>query len=248
MIVGDPAGALSQPGWRLTERNQFELRCRPASAVVTLHEPVFVDCAITNRSSAPQEIDLGANRADNFVLSIAPPAGPAIDDLRHQTSGMAASGEIEIGPQAEHRERLLLQRWYGFAAVGRYSIVVRLVLPDVRLSSPGFTLEVLPRDPERLMAVCETLAGAALARGDAESSSLAAEALAQVADSIAIPFLERLLAGSHSVRHTAIAGLGRVDDAAARTLLEELSRDRDRDTAALARRALRGDGRATVMD
>src|SRR5262249_11704087 len=99
-----------------------------------------------------------------------------------------------------------------------------------------------------LMAVCETLAGAALARGDAESSSLAAEALAQVADSIAIPFLERLLAGSHSVRHTAIAGLAHVDDAPAPTFVQQISRDRDRDTAALALRALRGVGRATVMD
>src|SRR5262249_58107500 len=111
------------------------------------HERLLGERAPTNRWAAQKKLDPGPTRANILVLWPAPPAGPAIDDLRHQTSGMAASGEIEIGPQAEHRERLLLQRWYGFAAVGRYSIVVRLVLPDVRLSSPGFTLEVLPRDP-----------------------------------------------------------------------------------------------------
>jgi hypothetical protein len=231
----------------LSGRVELELLCRPASAVVSLHEPVFVDCTIVNRSARPQRLDLGPDRIAHFVVSIEPPTGPASGQLRHEAAGIAASGEVEIAPHAEHRERLLLQRWYRFATPGRYKVLVGLAIPAMQLSSPPFMLEILPRDPERLLAVCETLAARAASPGDAEQSMQAAEALARVADPVAIPYLERLLSAGPAIQLAAIAGLGRIDDPAARALLEKLSQHRNRETAALARRALRG-GQRDVTD
>ena len=233
----------------LTDMSAFiELCCRPTSASVSLYEPVFIDCTIKNRSESAQRIDLGSDRVGAFLLSIESPAGVMLHDLRREPSGFVQSGDTEIPPYAERVERLLLQRWHSLAAEGRYTVLVALALGSIRLSAAPFDICVLPRDPARLLTICESLATSAMSPGDAEQSNKAAEALAHVTDLLAVPYLRQLLTNGHALQLQAIAGLGRIDDNASRTLLRELSQYQDQEIAAFARRALCGAPDGDVMD
>jgi HEAT repeat protein len=226
----------------------MELECRPTTVALSLHEPVFVDFIIRNRSGSIQRIDLGAARAGAFIISIQTVTGVSASELRTERAGFRPSGEVEIAPYADFVERVLMQRWYAFAAEGRYTVLVELALSTGRLAAAPFDVAVLPRDPARLASVCESLTDRALSPGDVEQSDAAAEALAHIEDPIAVPYLQRLLTRAPALGMLAIAGLGRIGDDAARTLLRELSQHDNGEIAAVARRALGGASPGNVMD
>lgn len=224
------------------------LQVRASTNEISLHEPVFIDCTLSNSSATAIQLDLGPGRVEAFRVTIAALADASVNELRRTCPGFAASGEIEIAPLAEHQESLLLQEWYRFASAGRYRITIAVLLEDARIGCAPFFIDVLPRDADRLRASCEALAARAVSGGVTADAIGAARALAYVADPIAVPFLERLFAGDSVIRRQAIEGLGRAGNEAARALLRPLARDSDKETAALARQALRGAGRGTVTD
>lgn len=225
-----------------------ELRCRLTNSVVSLHEPVFIGCAVVNPTKQVQRVDLGANRVGAFQISVEPPKGPATFDLQLEQGGLCAGGERELPPRSELEERMLLQRWHSLAAEGRYIISVALKLEDDRVCAAPLRLDILPRDTAKLSAVCASLSETALAHGDPVRSGDAAEALTYIADRVAVPYLKQLLTGGHNMQLLAIAGLGRIDDDAARTILRELCQNRNLEVAALSRRALRRISAGQVMD
>jgi hypothetical protein len=131
---------------------------------------------------------------------------------------------------------------------GRYTVRVELDLAGTRVAARPFNVDVRARDPDRLAACCDALSRQALSATDTGQASIAADALAHVADPVAIPYLERLLDGSRGLQLQAIQGLGRIDDEAARQRLNMLSGHRDGEIALFARRALRGPPAGEIMD
>lgn len=218
----------------------LSLQAKASIDEVSLHEPVFVDCILFNRNTKVARLDLGPGRIEAYRIAVKALRHSSIGEYRTTRSGFAASGEVEIAPLAEHREPLLLQDWYRFEEPDGYLITIALLLDGERISSEPFVLDVLPRDADRLRAVCEVLAERAVSGGVSAEAVDAARALAHVADPVAIPFLESLLAGNSVMRYQAIEGLGRIDDPAARALLEGLTRAKNKETVLLARQALRG--------
>lgn len=224
----------------------IDLRALVSENAVSLHEPVFVDCSFANRSPTALRIDLGPGRVEAFRVTVETSIG--IGEFRRTSPGFADIGSIEIAADAKHHERLLLQNWYRFEVPGRYRVTIGALLEGVRLDAAPFHIDILSRDPDRLRATCLALMTQALSGGGTQSAIDAAHALAQVADPVAVPFLEQLLTGFSIMRYQAIEGLGRIDDEGARALLQRLSEDADLEIAALARQALLGDQGGTPAD
>jgi hypothetical protein len=199
-------------------------------STVSLHEPVYIQFSIHNGLSEAVRFDLGYDGKHNFEFTVIEPDGSVVRTLPTKMGGEVMGRWVDRAPLAPGKtftKTLLLNQWYDFRAPGNYVVeaklggLVQTLLGSPVQSSPTqeIFLQVTPRNPERLQALCEELAKKAM--GDnAEAASNAAFALSYVNDPVAVPYLGRLLKESVFGGQSAIAGLVRIGNAEAVRVLK----------------------------
>lgn len=177
-----------------------------AQAHLSLHEPVFLNFTIENRTSDPVVVDLGANRKEAFLFTIVKPDGSKAELPLKTPEGSALVGKAWLHPGQKYSQSILLNEWSEFESLGQHEISVRLVEPHKRLvplakpdvydiyDTPEFrtTLDIGPRDETRLNKICADLEIQAINADLTHEVSDAAKALSLINDPVAIPYLERL--------------------------------------------------------
>lgn len=184
----------------------------------TVHEPIFIDFAVSNNSSEPVQLDLGIDLKSNFEFEVTRGGGEYLRLPRLLRAGFRRSGKIFVEPGQKYRQVLLFSEWYQFGEPGSYTIHARITEPIRRRGGPPLsthdsgeiTLEISPRDEKRLRAVCERLVKAAVNWEYDDNATAAAHALSYVEDPVAIPYLAELLATRQEIASHAIAGLKRI--------------------------------------
>jgi hypothetical protein len=206
----------------------------PASRV-TLHEPVYVDFTVANGTAEVIQFDLGYNLTENFMFLITEPGGSVVQSPHLAQEGPGRLGRLMLASHQIYHQRLLINEWYGFGAIGRYVIVVRLPrFIDGAVMSDNLILTVLPRDPQRLEQICDELVNQAKGGDSAAVRMEAARDLSFVCDPIAVSHLKRLAAVSGAVGSHAVRGLARIGNEEALESLNLIARSIDRESGALA--------------
>lgn len=169
---------------------------------VTLHEPVIVELTVENKLSDTIKFQLGFNRKANFRLNVLEPGHARVLPPGLKEGGFGRLGDISVGPSETFKQNVLLNEWYEFPQVGTYQIQLKLVdlalnaddgtLLFNEVSSTVMHLEVQPRDPKRLAAVCKSLAESTGIGGVYAKQIDDAMALSYVVDPVAIPYLIEL--------------------------------------------------------
>jgi hypothetical protein len=212
----------------------FEVAARPVQDLVlvrievehgspVLHEPVFATFVVQNTQPERLEFDLGANSKTTFAFSITAPDGRTVKIPPFKTpDGVSAIGRKALENGLTYTQKILLNEWYDFTSVGRYSI--ELQTSAVFRTSRGRSvetapiqpifLEVQPRDEDHLQSLCKDLATVALTTSmSTPERETAAITLSYVKDPVAIPFLRQLLERDPYVIATdryAVEGLTRI--------------------------------------
>jgi HEAT repeats len=217
-----------------------------ASAKFSLHEPVAIDFAVKNNFSETITFDLGIDRKENFQLNLARPNGAGNQTRRIIKEGFAMGGEITLRPGQFYKQRLLINEWFDLSRIGAYTISVDL-LTSIRsgngrvvAEAANFrdTFEITPRNPKKLQGICASLLDQITTSNTYQQAKNAATVLSLIQDSIAVPFLEKVLTMNKMVERTAIEGLGRIGNGeAVQALIRALS-TQDAEITLFARRAL----------
>ena len=203
-----------------------------ASAKFSLHEPVAVDFVVKNDSSEAITFDLGADEKENFQLSLTRPNSASSQARRIIKEGFAIRGKITIRPGQLYRQRLLINEWFDLPQIGAHTISVNLLTPiqseKGRVVAKGAnfraTFEITSRNPIKLQEICASLLTRITTSKTYQQAKDAATELSFVQDSVAIPFLEKVLKINKMVERTAIEGLGRIGNAeAVQALIRALS-------------------------
>jgi len=212
----------------------------------SLHEPVYIDVTIQNRSAQTIEVDLGIKRKANFQFIIETPGGVTVRPPRLISSGIGPLSRIPVGSGQTYQQRLLLNEWFQFDLPGDYSVKATL-LATVR-SVEGATLKkewsgqiplwVQPRNEDRLRSICQDLVEAAVNPHDSRIARDAAFALSYIVDPVAVPYLEQVLKESYFGKELAIQGLGRISNAEAVRVLRSAMADADAELKMLIQREL----------
>jgi hypothetical protein len=211
----------------------------------SLHEPIILDFAVRNGSPRPVKLGLGQDRKEAFRFAITRPGGRRVELPPLTRDGISEVGDVQVAPQQTYAQRLLLNEWFDFDTPGQYVIEARLADPArangaAAPAEKGFraTVEVGPRDAERLRQVSAALAEKVT---EADSYAEAAEAalvLSHIRDTAAVPSLEKALTAKLGVEPIVIEGLERVGDGeAVKVLISALSSPTG-ETSLLARSAL----------
>ena len=220
------------------------------SSEFTLHEPVIANFIVKNSSEKPLRLNLGKNAKQSFLLTNTRPDRTRLPLPPLFREGLGTTGLESVAPGREYKQRLVLNEWFDFGAVGHYEVQVRLTEPvrdaegSVVMEVAPFhtTLEILPRDPRRLKDVCASLVQQIESAPSYVAASEAAVPLSYVQDPIAVPYLEKALYAGHLVELNAIDGLRRIaNQEAVQVLLSALgSRHPEAmpDTATMAEAAL----------
>lgn len=205
------------------------------STDVTLHEPILMHVTISNHRDNVARVNLGQDRRQAFELSIGKPDGKIVTLSLDLHEGASRLPVVEIAPGDTYTETLVLNQWFLFPEVGNYRIKVHLVrvqgskeeLPDDFGSWSALPpVDVLPRDPARLVALCEQL------KAKLETSNVSAELgeagleLSYVDDPIAVPYLQEMALLKYGMLAVLAAkGLERVDGDAGVEALIALSKE-----------------------
>lgn len=203
-------------------------------SAITMHEPVIVRFDVTNESSQPIRLQLGADRKENFSLVIQWPDGsthkrPPLP----RREGAFGLGTVELSPGERLRHKLLLNEWASFPTPGEYQLDVRLVTP-IEMSAGAkvvtdpyqASLKVLPRDEVQLKAACEKLAAQIESSNfDVRDMNNAAAALASIDDPVVVPYLERALRSGKYVEKPIISALVNVGNEDAAQVLIDVVRE-----------------------
>lgn len=216
------------------------------SSKITLHEPVIIEFTLNNVFAESIKVDLGADRKEAFRFAVTQPDGVSRNLLLLRQEGIARFGSITLQPGQSYRQRLLINEWTDFPLPGKYLVAVRLVNPVqtqkglVIAKDAGFraTLEVAPKDPEKLRSVCETLFSQMAASKSYEQAAEAILALSHIRDPVAVPYLEKSLVVGKLVEPFAIKGLAQIGNREAVQALISALNMRNRDIATLAQAAL----------
>lgn len=210
---------------------------------VTLHEPIFIDFLICNGLAEAIQFDLGHNRKSNFAFTITQSDGSLITVPRLPIEEIGRIGRLSLEPRNRYVQRLLLNEWHHFISLGTYQIQAQLLdsiqtqsgIPIHPQSSDPLSLHIHCRDPNRLQQICQTLAHVAIQSNVVLEATEAALALSYIQDSIAIPFLEKVLEQGKFVQSYVIYGLGRIANAEAIAILISTARHGEQEVASLAR-------------
>lgn len=191
-----------------------------ASRSITLYEPMMIEYAVHNTRSEILAFDLGRNRKENFRLVLTPPDGQVLTRQLSIKEGIAIPGRIAVQPGQSYRQTLLVNEWFDIAAVGKYKVSVQMITPIqtkdgaviTKSAGANFDFEVLPRDTNKLSEICERLFNQ-LARSNSYIEARdSATTLGYIKDSVAVPYLERVVNSDKMVERIAIEGLGRINN------------------------------------
>lgn len=211
-------------------------------AHVTLREPVFVDFDVRNGLAEPIHCDLGHNRKSHFQFTITDSSGRTTDVPRLSEEGAGRIGRITVTPRGTYSQRLLLTEWHEFAEPGEYTVVAQLVSPIRTGSGAELTpspseplrLQIAPREPKRLVQICQALARSAVEAPNLMAAREAVLALGHVRDRVAVPYLALVLLYRKESWSTAIPGLARIANESAVDLLIALAEGADDESSPLA--------------
>jgi len=208
---------------------------------ITLHEVVIINFSVRNRLSEEIVLDLGRGRKANFTFGIVQPNGSIRDVRATVEGGLSRVGRISVQPGASYSQRLILSELYFFDEPGSYKVGIGLESPVqkadgtvVAVSTDGFLeVQVQSRDEGVLRERCEELARLVEQQDSYQAAEDAAQALSFVIDPVSVPYLERLLA-SGQWDEAALAGLARIADPAAVSILRSQTQSGSEGRRALA--------------
>ena len=217
-----------------------------ANGSPTLLEPVLIDFTVENRLEQSVNLDLGADRKESFQFKVKQPDGMTIELPQLRAEGLSRVGRLTVGAGQTYTQRVLLNEWYEFPSPGKYELSARLTKPIRTSEGAGVvepaefhtTLEVQPRNAERLQQIAAGLAEQVTNAPSYEEAAQAARALSYVKDPVAVPYLEKALSSGRMVEPIVIAGLERIGGEEAIRALTAASVSQDEETAELARAAL----------
>jgi hypothetical protein len=222
-----------------------------ADTRLTLHEPVILNFTVKNTSQQTVTLELGQDRKEAFLFTVTTPDGRRVQLPPFRKEGISRIGTIKLAAQQTHTQHLLLDEWYNFDAPGAYDVAVRLVNPfrteiGTTLPEPAefrVKLEIGATDIDRLRQLAEKLAARASDKSSYEKAADAALTLGYITDTVAVPYLEQVLAANTMVRPIIIHGLELNASREAVTVLASLLDDPDPEVGQLSRSALAGIGR-----
>jgi hypothetical protein len=218
-------------------------------SVVTVHEPIMVDCAIDNAGNEAILVDFGCIRgcrgmdATALRLIITEPSGKRIE--LPPSDGPRSPKTVER--KSKYRRQFILNEWHDFAVPGQYQIemwidrdvttVFGKVL-DVQKHAL-LTLNILPRYAPELIRRCqEFLRQVRNIRKRGSNPTDAAYVTSFFADPACIPCIQSLYYEEEDVEAT--DGLKRIGtDEAFEAMILGTKSKKDREAAAYARGILR---------
>ncbi len=186
--------------------------------IITLHEPVIISMEIRNTESKPIHFDLGRDRKQNFLFVVTTPDGRRIRLPELKKSGFSRSGSIDLVAGGSYEQQLILNEWFSFDEVGHYVIEASVTIPENeakanplnRLQVSKFNIQILPLDDRQLFKTCAGLAEEVEMSNSYAVAAQAATALSYVSDTVAVPYLRRILTSQKLVEPIAIQGLERI--------------------------------------
>ncbi len=214
-----------------------------ASDTVSLNEPVIVNFTIHNTLSKPLKVDLGSGRKEGFRFAVVGPSGTKSRAKPHM-KGISRAGDMTIQPGQSFTQGLCLNEWFQFSAPGKYVVEVELDKPiqtedgQPTIVRSRLSLEVTPRNTERLKEVCGVFIKQVLNSISFEEASAAAISLSYVTDEVAVPYLAQALTSNKMVESFAIDGLERIGNEEAVSLLISALNMRDALAPILAKQSL----------
>lgn len=218
-------------------------------AQLTLNEPVLAELAIDNPTDKPVVIDLGIGRTQLISISAKLPDGSVVTPRLGLRDGLHRLGRTEVPAKSRYTQQLLLTEWLAFDSPGIYQIDVGLSLPKralaqlasaTPLGATHFELKIAPRDVNVLRTRCGALASIMSVSQSAEERINAGQALTSMIDEAVIPCLKKAAASTNEFDHSIMRSLNRMNQPAARAVLQEMAASGDEDRASIARSYLSG--------
>jgi hypothetical protein len=157
---------------------------------------------------------------------------------------IAGAGDMTIEPGQSFTQGLCLNEWFQFSATGKCVVEVELDKPIQKEGGQStvvrsrLSLEVTPRNAERLKEVCDVFIKQVLNSTSFEEASTAAIFLSYVTDEVAVPYLAQALTLNKMVETFAIDGLERIGNEEAVSLLISTLNMRDALAPPLAKQSL----------
>jgi len=228
-----------------TQMTEVDVSYSLAKSQITLHEPVILNFTVKNSLAQAVNLDLGADREQNFIFTIKQPDGTTIQLPQLRKEGASRIGRLTVDPRQTYTQEILLNEWYEFPIVGKYKLSARLAKPMQTSEGASIeptvfhsTLEVQPRNAERLEQIAAGLADQVTTASSYEEAARAALILSYINDPVAVPYMGEVLSSNHMVETIVIAGLERMGGEEAIQVLTEASSSQEWETAELARAAL----------
>jgi hypothetical protein len=241
----DGQSKASPPKDDATQITKIDVSYSLAKSQVTLHEPVILTFTVKNSLTQAVNLDLGADRKQNFIFTIKQPDGTTIQLPQLRREGISRMGRLSVDPGKTYTQEILLNEWYEFPMIGKYELSARLAKPmqnsegaSIEPAEFHSTLDIQPRNAERLEQIAAGLADQVSASSSYEEAAQAALKLSYINDPVAVPYMGKVLSSNHMVEAIAIAGLERVGDEEAIHALTDASVRQKGETRELARAAL----------
>jgi hypothetical protein len=211
---------------------------------LTLNEPVRVTMRVRNLLNEPVKFDLGWNRTQGLAFVVRGPDG-GVHKPTITPSGVGRIGRIELAPQTEYSQPLVLNDWMAFDRPGSYQVEIRFTTRFVSASgavvdgppSETLTLEIRPRDVAILEHTYGELVDAYLST-IGEQRWYAAQVLRHLNDPVAVPMLRRILDATELDDSIVLDTLRRIGTPAAVGVLHQMAASDSADRAAMAKSVL----------
>lgn len=185
----------------------------------TLFEPIIVECVVHNTTPGAVMIDLGQDRKENFRMTLTYPNNHTQTSKKEIREGIAMIGEVTVQAGLDYKQNLLINEWFNITNPGKYNLVIQLSTPIrttkgnilANNASASINFEVLPKDTEKLRITCEKLFNDIVGSNSYQEASELTMVLGYIKDSVAVPYLDKLVRGNKMVERIAIEGLGRIN-------------------------------------
>jgi hypothetical protein len=210
---------------------------------LTRNEPVRVTMRIRNLLNEPVKFDLGWNRTQGLAFVVRGPDG-RLHTPTITPSGVGRIGRIELAPQSEYIQPLVLNDWMPFDRLGPYQVEIRFTTRFVSASGPvngppseTLTLEIRPRNVAILEHTYVEVVDAYLSTVG-EQRWYAAQVLRHLTDPVAVPMLRRILDATELDDSIVLATLRKIGTPDAVGVLQEMAASGSADRAAMAKSVL----------
>lgn len=175
-------------------------------------QPVVLTLTLENRSFEEVVLDLGHDRQGAFQFRLKEREGDWIDlPPKKVREGISLVAKISLPAQGSYSQQFILDEWYKFNQLGKYTVSV--TLPNSLCQRSELDFEILPFDAELLSEFCDRQVE--LIRKNTNDYGKAADAakvLARVDYSLAVPFLVKALEANQMVDSILIPALERIGD------------------------------------